>query len=230
MRATAGPSRAVLGPVGSRLVAVIAFWWEDGRGPGCAWVVGTHLSGPDRTPLAVQNLRSLVARLHGGFTDRDLDAWSEVFDEDVELVVDGAAFRGVAAARAYVTAVFREFPGLRIHGARIVAESGDTIVVEHQILNGDPSLGAAAPAGLGCARSTRARRARRRLHELLRARGRRSRGRGKRAMAGRGLKLAEEQAALRHRGDAGARGVSEDELFRRSTRKVGGSWGPILRP
>jgi uncharacterized protein (TIGR02246 family) len=54
------------------------------------------------------NLRSLVARFHEGFNDRDPDAWSEVFDEDVELVVDGAAFRGVAAARAYVTAVFRE--------------------------------------------------------------------------------------------------------------------------
>ena len=89
----------------------------------------------------VVNLRSLVARLHETYNGRDLDAWSEVFDEDVELVVDGAAFRGVAAARAYVTAVFREFPGLRIHGARVVAECGDTIVVEHQIFNGDPSRG-----------------------------------------------------------------------------------------
>ena len=73
-----------------------------------------------------------------------------MFDEDVELVVDGAAFRGVAAARAYVTAVFREFPGLRIHGARIVAEHGDTIVAEHQILNGDPSLGPLRPQGSVC--------------------------------------------------------------------------------
>jgi hypothetical protein len=46
------------------------------------------------------DIRSFVARHHESFNDRDLDAWSDLFDEDVELVVDGAAFRGVAAARA----------------------------------------------------------------------------------------------------------------------------------
>jgi limonene-1,2-epoxide hydrolase len=96
------------------------------------------------------NVSSLVGRLHEGFNDRDVDAWSEVFDEDVELVVDGGAFRGVAAARAYVTGVFREFPGLRIHGARIVAERGNTIVAEHQLLNGNPSLGPLRPQGSVC--------------------------------------------------------------------------------
>jgi hypothetical protein len=63
--------------------------------------------------LAV-SLRSLVARHHEGYNDRDLDTWSKVFDENVEIVVDGAALHGVAAARAYVTAVFRELPRLRI--------------------------------------------------------------------------------------------------------------------
>ena len=146
--------QSALGPVGLRLVAVIAFWWEDW--PGFRLrprIVGTHRHLPDRRQLAVQNvvnLRSLVARLHESFNDRDLDAWSEVFDDEVELVVDGAAFRGVAAARAYLAAVFREFPRLRIHGARVVAESGDTIVVEHQIRNGDPSLGPLRPQGSVC--------------------------------------------------------------------------------
>ena len=101
----------------------------------------------------VVDLRSLVARLHESFNDRDLDAWSALFDEDVELVVDGAAFRGVDAARAYVTAVFREFPGLRIHGARIVAECGDTIVVSTRSSTAIPPSGRYARRAR-CARST----------------------------------------------------------------------------
>ena len=167
------------------------------------------------------NLRSLVARLHEGFNDRDLDAWSEVFDEDVELVVDGAAFRGVAAARAYLTAVFREFPGLRIHDARVVAEGGDTIVVEHQILNGDPSRGPLRPQGSVC--------------EIYRVRdGRVVAYRSYYAAEGadredvvnvpsraEGSKMAEEQAALRRVATLVARGVSQDELFAAVSEEVG---------
>jgi signal transduction histidine kinase/ketosteroid isomerase-like protein len=167
------------------------------------------------------NLRSLVARLHERFNDRDLDAWSAVFDEDVELVVDGASFRGVAAARAYVTGVFREFPGLRIDGARVVAESDDTIVVEHHVLNGDPSHGPLRPQGSVC--------------ELYRFRDGRvvaytsyyapeaadredvvrvpSRAEGS--------KLAEEQAALRRVATLVARGVSQDDLFAAVNEEVG---------
>ena len=169
----------------------------------------------------VVNLRSLVARLHESFNDRDLDAWSEVFDDEVELVVDGAAFRGVAAARAYVTAVFREFPGLRIHGARVVAESGDTIVVEHQILNGDPSRGPLRPQGSVC--------------EIYRVRdGRVVAYRSYYAAEGAdredvvrvpsraaGSKMAEEQAALRRVATLVARGVLQDELFAAVNEEIG---------
>ena len=174
--------------------------------------------------MAVQNvvnLRSLVARLHEGFNGRDLDAWSEVFDDEVELVVDGRAFRGVAAARAYVTAVFREFPGLRIHGARVVAESGDTIVVEHQILNGDPSRGPLRPQGPVC--------------EIYRARdGCVVAYRSYYAAEGadredvvnvpsraEGSKMAEEHAALRRVATLVARGVSQDELFAAVNEEIG---------
>ena len=167
------------------------------------------------------DLRSLVARLHEGFNARDLDAWSEVFDEDVELVVDGAAFRGVAAARAYVTAVFREFPGLRIHGARIVAECSDTIVAEHQILNGDPLLGPLRAQGSVC--------------EIYRVRdGRVVAYRSYYAAEGadrenvvnvpsraEASKMAEEQAALRRVATVVARGVSQEELFAAVIEEVG---------
>ena len=178
----------------------------------------------------MQNLSSLVARLHKGFNDRDLDAWSEVFDEDVELVVDGAAFRGVAAARAYVTGVFREFPGLRIQGARIVAERGDTIVVEHQILNGDPALGPLRAQGSVC--------------EIYRVR-------QGRVVAYRSYYAAEDadredvvnvpsraagRSWPRSRRRSGAWRRSSHAACRRticsprSTRRSAGSWAPILRP
>ena len=167
------------------------------------------------------DLRSLVARLHEGFNARDLDAWSEVFDEDVELVVDGAAFRGVAAARAYVTAVFREFPGLRIHGARIVAEYSDTIVAEHQILNGEPLLGPLRAQGSVC--------------EIYRVRdGRVVAYRSYYAAEGsdrenvvnvpsraEDSKMAEEHAALRRVATLVARGVSQEELFAAVIEEVG---------
>jgi signal transduction histidine kinase/ketosteroid isomerase-like protein len=169
----------------------------------------------------VVNLRSLVARLHESFNDRDLDAWSDVFDDEVELVVDGGAFRGVVAARAYVTAVFREFPRLRIHGARVVAECGDTIVVEHQILNGDPSRAPLRPQGSVC--------------EIYRVRdGRVVAYRSYYAAEGadredvvrvpsraEGSKMAEEQAALRRVATLVARGVSQDELFAAVNEEIG---------
>ncbi len=167
------------------------------------------------------NLISLVARVHEGFNDRDLDAWSEVFDDEVDFVVDGGAFRGVAAARSYIAAVLREFPGLHIHDARVVAESGDTIVVEHQILNGDPSRGPLRPQGSVC--------------EIYRVRdGRVVAFRGYYRAAGadredlvkvpwgaEGSKLAEEHAALRRVATLVVRSVSQDELFAAVNEEIG---------
>jgi signal transduction histidine kinase/ketosteroid isomerase-like protein len=167
------------------------------------------------------NLRSLVARLHESYNNRDLDTWSDAFDQDVELVVDGAAFRGVAAAQAYVTSVFRAFPRLRIHDARVVAESDDTIVVEHQVLNGDPERGPLRAQGSVC--------------EIFLVRGGRVvayRSYYAAEAADRedvvnvpsraeGTKVAEEHAALRRVATLVARGVSQDELFAVATEEVG---------
>jgi signal transduction histidine kinase/ketosteroid isomerase-like protein len=171
---------------------------------------------PSRTPSAGRNavnLRSLVASHHKSFNDHDLDALSEAFDEHVEIVVDGSALHGVAAAVGYTAAIFREFPRLRIHDTRIVAESGDTIVAEHQILNGDPSGGPLRPQGSVC--------------EIYRAREGRivaytsyymPEGADREDVVNvpsraEGSKMAEEQAALRRVATLVARGVSQDELF-----------------
>ena len=119
------------------------------------------------------------------------------------------------------TAVFREFPGLRIHDARVVAESGDTIVVEYQVLNGDPSRGPLRPQGSVC--------------EIYRVRdGRVVAYRSYYAAEGadredvvnvpsraEGSKVAEEQAALRRVATLVARGVSQDELFAAVNEEVG---------
>ena len=167
------------------------------------------------------NLRSLVALHHKIYNDHDLDALSKVFDEDVEIVVDGSALQGLAAVRGYLTAIFREFPQLRIHDPRVVAESDDTIVVEHKILNGDPSGGPLRPQGSVC--------------EIFRAR-------DGRIVAGttyympegadredvvnvparaEGTKVAEEQAALRRVATLVARGVSQRALFAAVSEEVG---------
>jgi signal transduction histidine kinase/ketosteroid isomerase-like protein len=169
----------------------------------------------------VANLRSLVARHHASYNGRDLDALSTVFDADVEIVVDGAALHGVAAAVAYADATFRQFPRLRIHDDRVVAESGDTIVVEHQILNGDPAGGPLRPQGSVC--------------EIYRARDGRivaytcyymPEGADREDVVNvpsraEGSKMAEDQAALRRVATLVARGVSQDELFAAVNQEVG---------
>jgi signal transduction histidine kinase/ketosteroid isomerase-like protein len=197
-----------------REIAAIAFWWEDRARPR-----------PERTtPLTGQpavSLRSLVARHHKSYNDRDLDGLSEVFDEDVEIMVDGSALHGVAAAIGYATALFREFPRLRIHDDRVVAESDDTIVSEHQILNGDLSGGPLRPQGSVC--------------EIYRARGGRivaytcyyaPEGADREDVVNvpsraEGSKMAEEHAALRRVATLVARGVSQDELFAAVNEEVG---------
>jgi hypothetical protein len=52
-----------------------------------AWVGSRRAGGPRRPPGA----------LPPGVQDRDFEVWREVFDEDVELVIDGMTFRGVDA-------------------------------------------------------------------------------------------------------------------------------------
>jgi ketosteroid isomerase-like protein len=87
------------------------------------------------------DLGTLPARYHQAFTDRDFDVWREVFDEDVELVIDGMTFRGVDAAVAYGVGSVTQFPGLYIDSERLVAESADTVVTEIRLVNGDRASG-----------------------------------------------------------------------------------------
>jgi signal transduction histidine kinase/ketosteroid isomerase-like protein len=95
-------------------------------------------------------LAALAVRYHRAFNDRDFDVWREVFDEDVELLIDGMSFRGVDAAVAYGVGNVSQFPGLRIASERIVAESDDTIVTEIRLVTGDPDGGQVRQQGTAC--------------------------------------------------------------------------------
>jgi signal transduction histidine kinase/ketosteroid isomerase-like protein len=159
------------------------------------------------------DLGTLLARYHRAFNDRDFDVWREVFDEDVELLVDGVPFRGVDAAVAYGAGSVSQFPGLYIASERIVAESGDTIVSEIGLVTGDPAGGHGRQQGMAC--------------EICRVRDGRivsCRSYYMPGPAGRAdtvrvpiraeaVVVAEEQAALRRVATLVARGVAQEELF-----------------
>jgi signal transduction histidine kinase len=166
-------------------------------------------------------LGTLAARYHRAFNDRDFDVWREVFDEDVELFVDGKSFRGVDAAVAYGVGSVSQFPGLYIASERILAESGDTIVTEIQLMNGDPASGQSRRQGTACEISQV-----RHGHIVsVRSYYMAEPAGGPEAVvvlsrAGAAL-VAEEQAALRRVATLVATGVSQEELFAAVTEEMG---------
>ncbi|MDQ1716387.1 MAG: hypothetical protein QOE89_340, partial [Pseudonocardiales bacterium] len=167
------------------------------------------------------DLGALAARYRRAFSDRDFDVWRELLDEDVELFVDGMPFHGVEAAVAYGLASVGQFPGLAIASERVVAESGDTIVCEIDLVTGDRGGGQVRPQGTVC--------------EILRVRDGRivairsyympvpvERADGVRVpiRAEAGV-VAEEQAALRRVATLVARGIAQQELFAAVTQETG---------
>jgi signal transduction histidine kinase/ketosteroid isomerase-like protein len=99
----------------------------------------------------VTELRSIVDRHLRAFNARDFDALIQLLHEDVEITVDSGTLRGVDAARAYTTGTVRAYPGVLAQLERVVAESGDSIVVEYRLVNpaGDVE-GAWSLKGLVC--------------------------------------------------------------------------------
>ena len=160
-------------------------------------------------------------RFYAAFNDRDLDTWIGLLDDDVQITVDAARFRGREAARAYAEGSMRAYPGVIAADRRVVAESGDTVVSEFRLLN--PAAAVVAPDGS----RSEAWRLDGLMCEIVRLRdGRIVSVRSyyaatetdrtdvaqvpSRAEAAR---IAQEQAALRQVATLVARGVSQDELF-----------------
>jgi signal transduction histidine kinase len=168
-----------------------------------------------------RSLTDLCRRYHQAFNERDFDVWHEVFDDDVELLVDGMTFRGVDAAIAYGVGSVTQFPGLRIDAERVVAAGADTVVAEIEMVNGDPAGGHVRRQGTAC--------------EIIRVRDGRIVACRSYYMAetaesddavrvparGEAARIAEEQAALRRVATLVARGVSQDELFAAVNQEVG---------
>jgi signal transduction histidine kinase/ketosteroid isomerase-like protein len=166
-------------------------------------------------------LAALSARYHRAFNERDFDAWREVFDEDVELLVDGMTFTGVDAALAYGVGSATQFPSLYIGAERIVAEHGDVVVTEIDMVHGDPAGGVSRRQGTVC--------------EICRVRDGRIASVRSYYMAepadeeeavrvparSEATLLAEEQASLRRVATLVARGISENELFDTVSGEIG---------
>jgi GAF domain-containing protein/ketosteroid isomerase-like protein len=83
----------------------------------------------------------LAARYHQAFNARDFDIWREVLNDDVEIIIESTALRGVDAAVEYGVGIASQFPGLCISSERVVAEFGDTVVTEIGLADGDPAGG-----------------------------------------------------------------------------------------
>ena len=64
-----------------------------------------------RSLCSVSRLRSIVDRTNEAFNARDFDAYRELLDEHVELVMSGVAVRGLAAVTDFVAVTARARPG-----------------------------------------------------------------------------------------------------------------------
>jgi signal transduction histidine kinase len=163
---------------------------------------------------------ALIVRYHRAFNDRDFEVWREIFDPDVELLVDGMPFHGVDAAIAYGVGSTTQFPGLYIDSDRVVAESSDTIVAEAELVNGDRASGNFRRQGTVCEiwRLREGRVVSCRSYYMAEAA---QEDAVRVPLRGEAARVAEERAALRRVAALVARGVSQDELFAAVTQELG---------
>jgi signal transduction histidine kinase/ketosteroid isomerase-like protein len=175
---------------------------------------------PGRRPVRTDPA-ALLARYHRAFNDRDFAVCREVFDEDVELLVDGVPFRGVDAVVGYLVGSVSQFPGLAIASERIVAETDDVIVGEIDLVNGDPASGQSRRQGTACevCRVREGRIVSARSYYMAEPGGQEDAVRV--PLRAEAAVVAEERAALRRVATLVARGVSQDQLFAAVTEEIG---------
>ena len=164
---------------------------------------------------------ALLARYHRAFNDRDFAVCRDVFDEDVELVIDGVPFRGVDAVVGYLVGSVGQFPGLTIASERIVAETDDLIVGEIDLVNGDPASGQSRRQGTACeiCRVREGRIVSARSYYMAEPGGQEDAVRV--PLRAEAAVVAEERAALRRVATLVARGASQDQLFAAVTEEIG---------
>ena len=92
------------------------------------------------TPLALAN------RYYDAFNARDIGAWLDTLDQDVEVLVDAGVLRGREAALGYLNGILQAYPGVVVSSRRVVAVSSDAVVSEFQLTN--PMATVAAHPGI----------------------------------------------------------------------------------
>jgi len=88
-----------------------------------------------RSLSSVSQVRSIVDRSYEVFNARDFDAYREVLDENVELVIAGVGVHGLAPVTDYLTVAAATRPGLRIGSGRVFVETEDTLVTEVRMVD-----------------------------------------------------------------------------------------------
>jgi len=166
-------------------------------------------------------LGPLIARYHRAFNDRDFEVCREIFDADVEMLVDGMSFRGLEAVIAYGVGSTTQFPGLFIDSERVVAESADTVVTEIELVNGDRSSGNFRRQGTVCeiwgVRDGRIVS----CHSYYMPEAGEQEDTVRVPSRAEAAVVAEEQTALRRVATLVARGVSQQDLFAAVTEELG---------
>jgi uncharacterized protein (TIGR02246 family) len=163
--------------------------------------------------MPVTALRALVDRYLEAFNAGDLDAWTELFDEDVEVTGDGGTMRGREATRAFTARTMSRYPGIRAELVRVVAETAERIVVEYRLVNPEKQTSGWRLDGTVCA-----------VYEVRDGRIAACRnyylpGQSDRTDAAQlpdrveAARIAEERAALHRVAALVAQGVSDDWLF-----------------
>ncbi len=89
----------------------------------------------DRDPADHSAQHALADRYYSAFNARDMDAWLDTLDEDVEILIDAGVLHGRAAALGYLTGILQAYPGVIVASRRVVAVSSETVVSEFQLAN-----------------------------------------------------------------------------------------------
>lgn len=95
--------------------------------------------------MLVSKLRLIVDRTYEAFNARDFDAYRDLLDDDVELVMSGVSVRGLAAVTDFVAVTAQARPGLRIEPRRVFVETDDTLVTEVRMIDTSTAEAGTAP-------------------------------------------------------------------------------------
>jgi hypothetical protein len=118
------------------------------------------VSRPQTTDLA-----KLLEEYRRAFNARDLDAWVQLLDPEIEIEVDSFTLRGIEAPRGFAEGIDKIYPGAVSELQRVVAMSSDTVVTKSRLVNpnadaSDAARGDAGGGGRSAERAVRRRDAR----------------------------------------------------------------------